>query len=190
MTLETIARAAVENFPPDKQEIMVAIAGAESDFVASAQGDRLDSFGQDSQERYAPFAWGGFLSFGPWQIFLGVHTPLVQQLSGLTTPGALAIWLFDPANCARVAAKILESQGLEAWSTYNDGQYRQYEIEASAAVTRARSANVSHAPTEVTAISFSGKRVHLDFPDGQFEERTLKEGYPAGEWLRFELGSP
>jgi len=185
--IDEVARAALKAFPHEKVEIMVAIAGAESAYRLDARGDALASFAPEAQLKYEAMAWGGYLSFGPWQIFLGVHSQRVARLSGLSSQGALAIWLFDADNCAKVAAEILAEQGLEAWSTYSNGQYLQFEIEASAAVARADNSNAERPSKEIAAVSFSGSAVHLDRADGSFEERRVIESHVFGPWLRFDL---
>ena len=120
--------------------IMTAIAGAESSFINDgvrvynevARGDKVIDIGS----RYAAYACDGYLSFGLWQIFLGVHSPEVARKSGFTSPCPQSVWLFGPDNNAGMARDILNSQGYEAWSTYNGGQYKAFLPEATAAVDR------------------------------------------------------
>jgi len=187
MGIAEIAVAALAAFPPDKVEIMVAIAGAESSYVDGAKGDYLSSFPPPLQERYRVYAFAGALSFGPWQVFLGVHTPLVQALSQKTDPNDYVPWLLEPENNARVAAVILANQGLEAWSTYNNAAYLEWEIEASHAVAVAR-ANADAGDTKpIAAVSFNGSLVHLDHPDGSFTPRQIGFASIHGDWIRFDL---
>jgi len=190
MQIEDAAIAAVKHFPQERQEIMVAIGGAESNWNPTAEGDRLDSFSPIRQESYREFAFGGYLSFGIWQIFLGVHTPRVRKLSGLSSPGELAAWLMVPDNNARVAAEILQEQGLEAWSTYSNGQYLQRAIEAGYAVEQARKAALSNGRSAIVAVSVRESTVHLDYADGGFDERTITNAFGIGGWWRFELSAP
>ena len=73
MSVADAALHALFQWPREEAEVMVAIAGAESNWYNGAQGDALSSFPADQQARYAPYDCGGYLSFGLWQIFQGVH---------------------------------------------------------------------------------------------------------------------
>jgi len=185
--IRPIAQAAREVFGPEKELVMLAIAGSESAFNEFAEGDKLESFAPIRQQEYRQFAFGGYLSFGPWQIFLGVHTPLVRMLSGLSSPAELAVWLFNPLNSARVAKEILVSQGLEAWSTYGNKAYLDFEIEASAALAGLDAEKPSQPGSAIVAVSFSANVVHLDTADGGFIERKVDRANIYGDWLRFDL---
>jgi hypothetical protein len=62
-------------------------------------------------------------SYGLWQInMLGAMGPARRREYGISSNSAL----FDPAVNARAAKKILDSQGLRAWSTYTNGAYKKY----------------------------------------------------------------
>jgi hypothetical protein len=62
-------------------------------------------------------------SYGLWQInMLGAMGPSRRAQYGITSNAQL----FDPAVNARAAAKILSSQGPQAWSTYSSGAYKKY----------------------------------------------------------------
>jgi len=188
LTIAQVAAASVREFVADDQVTMTAIAGSESSFNAKAKGDRLDAFSPADQELYRPFAVDGFLSFGPWQVFLGVHTPLIRQLSKLFEQGDLAAWLMDYNNCAIAAREILSSQGFTAWTMYKNGDYRRYVIEADAAVKAARAALPSPQPLPYIAFSVTGSTVHLDKADGSFDELQLTDVKYYQPWLRFEFG--
>lgn len=187
MSIEDATNAAIDWFPSADRLTMIAIAGAESNWNPTAEGDRLDSFSPEAQARYAPFAFGGYLSFGYWQIFLGVHTDLVRLQSGLKTPGELATWLMNGSNNARVAATILASQGKEAWSTYNDAQYLSRETEASAALAAAIKADPANPAATIVAVSFNGTKIHLDHQDGSFDEYSVTDARYFSPWLRMEV---
>jgi len=187
MTIAQVAAAAVREFVADDQVTMVAIAGSESSFNAKAKGDPLSAFNIREQELYKPFAVEGFLSFGPWQIFLGVHTPLIRRLSQKYDQADLADWLMDYENNATAAREILGSQGFPAWSMYSNGDYRRYVIEADAAVKAARAALPQVEPLPYVAFSLNGDTVHLDKKDGSFDEFSLTEVHFYQPWLRFEI---
>ncbi len=187
MSIEEAAAAAVAWFPANDRLAMLEIAGAESRWTNGAQGDSLAIFSPASQKLYEPFASNGFLSFGYWQIFLGVHTPLIQKMSGLSSPDDLASWLKNGSNNARAAASILAEQGKEAWSTYNDGQYADYEIEARAALDAAYVSAKAAPETTIVAVSFDGTRIHLDHSNGSFQELTVKAAAYYSPWLRMEV---
>ena len=82
---------------------MVAIALAESSGNNRAQGDALSSFPADQQTRYAPYDCGGYLSFGLWQIFQGVHFGKLSNLTGSQDPCVWRDYLFRPEGNVWVA---------------------------------------------------------------------------------------
>lgn len=190
MPLAEIALAARDTFEPDEAITMLAIAGAESAFNERAQGDRLSDFKQADRHKYEQFACNDFLSFGPWQVFLGVHTQMVELLSGLKGPCPLANWLCNPYNGARAARAILRGQGLSAWTTYNTGQYQAFVNEASAAIFALPRRVEGNTGIAITAVSFNGTRIHLDRADGSFEERTVATATAIEGWLRYDLDQP
>lgn len=57
-------------------------------------------------------------SLGPWQI----HDANWGWLGVSSNPGVL----MNPITNAQAAIAVLKSQGLGAWSTYNNGAYKQY----------------------------------------------------------------
>jgi len=187
MTIASVADAAVKTFKATDQIVMVAIAGAESKWLDGARGDRLKDFSEIEQQRYRDFAVDGFLSFGAWQIFLGVNLPVVQAVSGLRTPADCAEWLYDAGNCAKAAQRILSEQGLSAWSTYNNGWYNESMMEASAAVTKANLDLQAAASHRYVAFSLDGNAVHLDRKDGSFDTYEITAVNVFQPWLRFEI---
>jgi len=110
-------------------KVLTAICIAESGGDPRAQGDNV----RDLNGRFDRFACDGWLSFGLGQIFLGVHTPMIQAMSGLDQPCQLAEWLKDPDNNFRAIAAVNANQGLSAWSVYNNGAYERYLESAEAA---------------------------------------------------------
>jgi len=187
MTIADVAAAAIAEFSPSDAVTMVAIAGAESGFNPRAQGDALSIFIPSQQTAWAPFAVDGFLSFGPWQVFLGVHTLLIQRLSGKTLQADLAEWLYQPANSAKAAKYILDSQGFKAWSVYNNGAYRQFLNEAGAAVATALAADPQLSSKLITAVSIAPPHLHIDFEDGSYTETDLLDVGVFGPWIRFNV---
>jgi len=136
---------------------MTAIAMAESAGDNEAAGDPAAGLLQV----YAPYACNGKLSFGLWQIFLGVHHQMIRNMSGVANPCAQAQWLYDVQNNARAASAVLANQGYGAWSTYTAGVYKQFLPEAFMAW------DMLHAtePTPTTEPS-SSKLVGLIIPQG------------------------
>jgi len=190
MGIAEIALAARDTFEPSEAIEMLAIAGAESAFKETAAGDRLSDFTIEQRHQWEQFACNDFLSFGPWQIFLGVHTQMVEVLSGLKGACPLANWLTNPYNNARAARAILRGQGLSAWTTYNTGQYRQFLNEAQAAIFGLPARVEGNVGIAITAVSFSGTRIHLDRADGSFEERKIETATAIEGWLRYDLDAP
>lgn len=134
MSLEECAAIAVPWWGPEAAPTMVAIAGAESGWNPAAEGDHLSIFNPAQQLAYQPFACNGNLSVGYWQIFLGVHSPLVRNMSGLWHPCELAGWLHDGNNNARAAAAIrVNAGGYKPWSVFNDGSYAAFLPQAEEA---------------------------------------------------------
>jgi len=118
---------------PQTATVMTAVAMAESGGNELAQGDHMDSL----PAKYAPLACGGYLSFGLWQVFLGVHSGLIDRMAGTAEPCTRALWLQDPQNNARAMHAILVNQGYAAWSAYSAGTYEIYMDAALRAVAAA-----------------------------------------------------
>jgi hypothetical protein len=87
-----------------------------------------------------PNASTGDNSYGPWQInMLGGMGPERRKEFGIASNEEL----FDPATNARAAKRILDSQGLGAWTTYSAGKHKPYMQQAEEAVARTRGQKVS-----------------------------------------------
>jgi len=187
MTIDDAARAAKVFFTADVQQTMVAIAMAESGGDPQAEGDNLASFSPIQQAMYADFAINDWLSLGLWQIFLGVHTGIVEEISRTTDKEAMRRWLFEPTNNALIAREIYDSQGFKAWSTYNNGAYKNFLGAAAVACAKA-TGTISPSPdAAIVAVSINGSLLHFDLSDGTFlEARTNDAGFFGG-WLRLEL---
>lgn len=102
-----------EGFAPDKIPLMTAIAMAESSGKTKAFNPR----GLDK-------------SYGLFQVNMhGNLGPARMKEFGLQSEQQL----FDPKTNVRAAKRILESQGLGAWSVYKGGQYKKFLPEAQKA---------------------------------------------------------
>lgn len=135
MSIDDCAKAAVAQWSRQTAITMVAIAGAESAYRLDAKGDPASKYPD-----YAPYACDGWLSHGPYQVFLGAHNGRIHDLSGgLIVPCSQANWLYDWNNSTLCAASILEAQGFRAWSAYQVGFHTKYVPAATAAVDRALS---------------------------------------------------
>jgi len=187
VTIADAALAARDYFAGPDAITMLAIAGAESAFNPKARGDSLSSFSEADRQRYAANSCADYCSIGLWQIFMPVHMEMLEQLSGLSGSCVIANWLTTPANNARAAKAILDSQGLSAWSTYNGGQYEQFINEASSAILTLPSRPGDHVGIAITAVSLSGDRVHFDREDGTYDERKISQATPINGWLRLDL---
>jgi Lysozyme like domain len=97
---EISAALRLAGFPVNTIDTMVAIAGAESSYSNAIQ------MGQP----YATTGWG------TWQITPGNSVPSV----------GVDLQLLPLEVNARAAFVKWARQGLEAWSTYNNGVYRRY----------------------------------------------------------------
>lgn len=141
MSIEQAAEAAVAVWDSrqingmDLAALMVAIAGRESGWNPSADGDSIYTYPQLSGLPNCH----GYTSFGLWQINSS-HSAYLKQATGSSDPCVWAQWLHDPLNNARAADVILRYQGLSAWTTYVTGAYRAFLDQASRAVQSVRSA--------------------------------------------------
>lgn len=97
---EISSALSLAGFPANVIPIMVAIAGAESSYSNAIQ-------------RGQPYATTGW---GTWQITPGNSVPQV----------GVDLQLLSLEVNARAAFVKWRHQGLEAWSTYNNGVYRRY----------------------------------------------------------------
>lgn len=122
--------------------VLTSIAGSESDWDATADGDcglGGPACGTCSGDGQSATSWG------MWQIH-NVHSAYLAQQTGSSNPCIWRQWLFNPANNAKAALSIYQSQGLGAWSTYNDGSWAQHITDAQsalAAIAYAKSATVA-----------------------------------------------
>jgi len=116
-----------------KATTMTAIAMGESGGNEAARGDPVSLVG----ERYREYACGEHLSFGVWQVFLGVHSAMIDRMAGTNSPCARAQWLLDPNNNARAMHAILQNQGYAAWSVYKTNAHQQWMDAALVAVSAA-----------------------------------------------------
>jgi len=134
LTIDEVATIAFDWLKDlDKATIITAIDMAESGGKEDARGDAVIH----DLMSYKDFACQGYLSFGLGQVFLGVHTDMIQSMSGLSSPCQLADWLCDPNNNMRAQAAILANSTYNAWSVYKNGSYRQFLADATLAVERA-----------------------------------------------------
>lgn len=122
--------------------VMVAVAGAESSWIASNRGD----YGLGSP------SCGGYTSFGLWQIHLPAWASVIARISGVpsSNPCGQAKWLYIPANNARMAALILGQNpqaGLRNWTTWTNGAYAHHLATAQAAVSTITQMAQASAPT-------------------------------------------
>jgi len=131
MNVNDIAPIALDWFKdPGLAATITAIDMAECGGDERAQGDPVSLVG----DRYARYACNGYLSFGLGQVFLGVHTAMIQAMSGLQMPCELADWLRDPNNNMRAQVAIFANQGFQAWSAFNVGAHQTWLEDARAAV--------------------------------------------------------
>ena len=139
MSITQAATAALNTFPKVNVSttqgplflptVMVAIAGAESDWIASNRGD----LGYDPQYGLCQ----GYSSWGLWMIH-NVHYAYLESETGLTDPCSWAQWLSVPANNAQAALAVYQSQGLGAWMTYTQGEWVGFLERAKLAVAQAQ----------------------------------------------------
>ncbi len=154
MAIADAVLAARAVFPPTPIEtpdgthslitVMVAIAGAESDWDPRTAGDpglRGASCTGMARGRLVLDA----TSWGLWQIH-NCHADFLRARTGTEDPCRWADWLYDPLHNALAAQHILGSDpqhGLANWSTWGGrwtswlvghGPYRKHLAEAAAAV--------------------------------------------------------
>jgi len=133
LTIPQVASYALDWFKkPDVATTMTAIAMAESAGDTRAAGDPAINFGGI----YDRYACDGYLSFGLWQIFLGVHHGRILNIANVGAACSQADWLKDPNNNARAAAAVFADQGYQAWSTWKIGAHNQYMALAWEAVNQ------------------------------------------------------
>jgi hypothetical protein len=101
-------------------------------------------------------------SYGPWQINMyGPLGPSRRKAFGLSKNEDL----FNPLTNALAAKKIANSQGLSAWSTYNDGLYKQYmngsaaePVDQASVETVASIPDVAGSVADVASLSLDAAR--------------------------------
>ncbi|NMP22200.1 hypothetical protein [Sulfobacillus harzensis] len=138
--IHACALAAVQTFPNvtvhtpqgpvNLRVLMVAIAGNESSWVATAAGDAL---GTCSTCIYPDCR--GYTSYGYWQVHFYAWQSYLTQVTGSTKPCDWASWLAIPLNSAKAALHIYQTQGLSAWNAdIQGGAWLRYKAQAEAAV--------------------------------------------------------
>jgi len=113
------------------QVVMLAIAGSESGWTVNADGDcglGGPSCGSCSDES------GGATSWGLWQVH-NVHSAMLEKFTGSTDPCTWRSWLFDADHNAQAALAIYDEQGLNAWTTWQNGAWAAHVATAKAALT-------------------------------------------------------
>lgn len=132
MESDVVAAAAI--FPTSIRNIMIGIAGAESDFTL-ARGDLIGSTytvnGVSGTIPYSQWNCGGYTSFGPWPVNLPANHYLIQRLTGISDPCGQSEWLLNYDNSAQAALAVYKSAGLGAWTTYRIGAYLKYMPQTS-----------------------------------------------------------
>lgn len=140
MSLDHCAQVALKYWSGEDAITMIAIAGAESGWREDAQGDPVSYFHSIGQYQYDQYSCGGYLSFGYWQIFQGVHYEALRSFTGSNDPCTWAAWLKNGAQNGQIAYNIwrgrlsIGQNPFTAWSTYNNGAYLQFMDRARAAV--------------------------------------------------------
>jgi hypothetical protein len=166
--LAAATRAALMFWEPDIAVTMLAIAGAESGgWKLDAAGDSpsiLRSKGYPGSAATAktyncPLGTeDGYASWGLWQIFMPLHKSTLESLGApKDDPCATAEWLKDPANNARAAFAVWQSQGFGAWTMYNNGEYDNYLAEAQQAVEETIIEAYIHSPGELRIYDSMGR---------------------------------
>ena len=138
MSAQQAAQAALAaGFTPQQAVIAVAISGAETGGWTQFLGD-YGLHGGAGGPYWPCGGQSGPCSIGYWQINQCAHQPTLAGMAGTSDPCAIQTWLLNPSNCAR-AAYVVSNHGTDwtPWTTYNDGRYRAYLQEASAAVKAA-----------------------------------------------------
>lgn len=93
--------------PASDARILTAVAQGESSLRPDAVGDNGHSIGM-------------------FQIYIPAHGDKLQAMTGSPNENYWKSWLTDPLNNINAAIAVYNSQGLGAWSVYNNGAYEQY----------------------------------------------------------------
>ncbi len=158
MDWDSAARLIVQYWTDrDDRATALAIAYAESGLNEWANGDHLSIFDPEMQETLRPYSCLGYTSYGLFQINVYYNYNLLVYLSGERGPCELANWLKVPENNVYTAFTIWQNRraaGYDPWSpwtVYRLGTYRQYLMQAYAAIDRVTAAP-PEAPPEGVAI--------------------------------------
>lgn len=111
--------------------VMVAIAGVESDWVPTADGDC--GYPGPACGTCTLTGQPNATSWGLWQIH-NVHAALLTRLTGSSDPCTWRSWLHVPAHNAQAAYAVYQEQGLGAWTSYGSGAWQQQVAVARQAV--------------------------------------------------------
>jgi virginiamycin B lyase len=126
--------------------IMTAIAGAESGYIPNAAGDKGDD----------PFNYGGYESWGLWQIHMPSQMNHLMELAGTDNLEEIAKWLNNPLNNVQAAylawkdAKDWWNKPFQPWTTYWKYQTYKYYLPIVAEMLQETRASVFKCPVNVT----------------------------------------
>ena len=137
MSLADCAAQAVLQWPRDTAITMVAISGAESGWINGRPSTVDVVGGPGDRAEWRQYACDGVYSWGLYQVHMPSHHARLQDVTFSTLPCVWRDHLIDPGFATVMAAEILSGQGLSAWSVYNNGAYRTYIDQATAAVDEA-----------------------------------------------------
>jgi hypothetical protein len=134
--IKTLAEGA--GFSPSVSKLMAAIAMAESG------GDpKIDT----KKSGLDPSARNEY-SIGLWQINYKAHKPMLDEM------GISENQLRDPKTNAKVAKKIYDMQGLNAWGAYTNGSYRKHLQQGGPVSMNPRFSPVLKSPPTITIPSY------------------------------------
>lgn len=168
--MTSIAKSA--GFDNNTAKIMGAIGMAESSGNAMAHNTNAAT---------------GDNSYGLWQInMLGSMGPSRRKSFGISSNDEL----FNPSVNARAAYKIYKSQGLRAWSTYSNGDYKKY---LGAAGGKSAGLGNGYSRADYASYSTGGTTVDLTkAPAGTTQAAwdDLLRVFPPYELYKFFQGDP
>lgn len=158
-----------QGVPADKIPTMTAISLAES---------------SGNPRAFNPNASTGDKSYGLFQVnMLGGLGPERMKQFGLKKEEEL----FDPNTNVRAAKKILESQGLGAWSVYKGGQYKQFLPEAQKAFSSLGQQQPQQPQQVQPQQRFAGNTVYnIYYPGSNYEQGDyyMERSTPGLEFLK------
>jgi hypothetical protein len=137
MSIEDCAAQAVLQWDRDTAITMVAIAGGESGWINDRPSGVDVVGGPGDRPEWQQYACNGVYSWGLYQVHMPSHHARLQDVTFSTDPCVWRDHLINPGFATVMAAEILAGQGLSAWSIYNNGAYRAYIDQATAAVDAA-----------------------------------------------------